>query len=67
MKDGWHKLLGYEVYVEDGKILHGVLGAGNSRRTAYPYRWTKDCWALETGITVSAFRAGVNRGTIKMK
>lgn len=67
MKDGWHIAAGYEVYVEDGKILRGVLGKGNSRRTAYPYRSGENCWTECIGITVDAFRAGARRGTVKLR
>lgn len=58
MKDGWHTVKGYEVYVEDGKILRGVKNDTNgSRVPAYPYKWesTNNAWCKGTP-TVSAFR-----------
>ena len=78
IKDGWHIIAGYDVYVEGGKILRGVLGFVCAR----PYRkeygtqyddsmrkvrvWTGG-WNECAGISVSAFRAGVKRGTITLQ
>lgn len=70
MKDGWHVIAGYNVYVEDDKITHGTLGEGTSNyRTAWPYRWDNkyNAWNNCTRLTVAAFRAGVKRGTITLK
>lgn len=71
MKDGWHVIAGYNVYVEGDKITHGTLGEGTSNyRTAWPYRWIggpTNAWSNCAGLTVSAFRAGVKRGTIRLK
>ena len=67
IKDGWHIIQGYKVYVEDGKILRGILGEGNAQRTAYPYRKNpRGGWDSESGLTVAAFKAGISRGTITM-
>ena len=41
MKDGWHNILGYNVYIENNKVLRGTLGEGSTYRTAYPYKWDK--------------------------
>ena len=67
MKDGWHKVYGEDVYIEDGKVLRGTTGHGFTYRTTYPYRWTGDGYTVDTGITVDALRAGMRRGTIAMK
>lgn len=70
MKDGWHNIAGYNVFVEGDKITHGTLGEGTRNyRTAWPYRWDNkyNAWNNCTGLTVAAFRAGVKRGTIKLK
>ena len=64
MKDGWHIAAGYRVYVEDGKVLRGILGEGDFQRSAYPYRWDGNVWTECTGITIHAFRAGVKRETM---
>jgi len=65
IRDGWHEIAGYRVYVESGRIKHGITQDG--QRTTWPYRKSKDGgWDNEAGLTVDAFRAGVNRGTIIM-
>lgn len=76
--DGWHAICGYNVYVEDGRVMRGVSG-GQNPTTTYPYRthyeWHDDIggkkrvangWDNCSGITVDAFRAGVRRGTVNM-
>ena len=67
MKDGWHTIAGYKVYVEDGKIKRGITDDGE--KPIYVYRWNKklECWTAEGDITQAAFQAGVRRETITMK
>ena len=70
MKNGWHIVSGYHVYVEDGFIIRGIVDKGTSHeRPAYVYRWTPrwKLWNRSIIITVNAFRSGVRRGTIMMK
>jgi len=67
MKNGWHIIGGSKVYVEDGRITHGVAGEGYTLKTTYPYRKCKDGWDREYDLTVEAFRAGARRGTICMR
>ena len=39
MKDGWHILKGYEVYVENNMVMRGIKEDHNGERvTAYPNR-----------------------------
>lgn len=64
MKDGWHYIAGYYVYVEDGKILRGL--SHDHQKTTYVYRHIKNGWICENGITIAAFQTGVRRGTIAM-
>lgn len=65
MKDGWHKICDYDVYIENDRVLRGTKA--NGTLPAYVYRacrtggWDNDC-----GLTVNAFKAGVRRGTIRM-
>lgn len=67
ISDGWHMAAGYKVYVEDGKILRGILGDGCNQRTAYPYRESKYGGYTECiGITVAAFCSAARRGTAIM-
>lgn len=65
MKDGWHVINGYNVYVEDGFIIRGV--SHDQSKAVYVYRALKTGgYGKETKITPAAFRAGVKRGTIDM-
>lgn len=66
---GWHIVAGYKVYVEDGKIVRGIVNPGWNERTGYVYRASRTlkCWVKESGVTVAAFRAGVRRGTITLR
>lgn len=67
MKDGWHVVSGYNVYVENGKVLRGTLGEGITLRPAYIYRASRyGGWDKEEAVTVGAFRSAVNRGTMKL-
>ena len=68
-KDGWHKVAGYDVYIENGLIVRVTIGTGYDYRTAYPYIAAKDGgWdnASRT-LTLAAFRARVRRGTATMR
>lgn len=68
MKDGWHNILGYDVYIKNNKVLRGTLGEGSTYRTAYPYKWDKThrCWIKNTGVSINSFRNGVKRESIVM-
>ena len=66
IKDGWHCIAGYNVYVEDGVILRGLTA--DNQRPIYTYRYIRKVgWTIESGLTPDAFRAGVKRGTIMMR
>ena len=71
IKDGWHVVYDENVYVEDGKITHGVKkDENNSEVTSYPYEYNEDygCWGNVSGKgTLSAYRAGRKKGTKCMK
>lgn len=66
--DGWHKIQGYDVYVEDDKVKIGTTGYGFDYKPIYSYRWNKklNCWIKCFDLSVAAFSAGVRRGTIEM-
>ena len=69
MKDGWHKICGYDIYIEDNKVIRGSLGSGLNYRPAYPFKHYKGCsgWHNVAGeLTVSAFRYGIKRGSVMM-
>ena len=49
IKDGWHKVYGEDVYVENGKVVRGVTKDVNgSEKTCYPYKYSKD---HDSGLT----------------
>ena len=64
VKDGWHTISGYDVYVEDGNVIWGF--SSDNQRAIFPYRAVKDDWISASGLTVDAFRAGIRRETIIM-
>lgn len=68
ISDGWHKIYGYDVYVEDGCVVRGVTDDWKQGlRTTWVYRASKyGGWDSAGKVTVDAFRAGVRRGTITM-
>ena len=70
-KDGWHIVYGQKVYVENGKVVRGVIkGADGSEVTCYPYEYNKDldCWVNVFGeVTLTTYRAGYKRGTKCMR
>lgn len=64
--DGWHTIIGYKVYIENGMIVRGL--SDDSQRPIYVYRKSRfGGYDKEDRITPDAFRAGVNRGTIIME
>ena len=71
VKDGWHKVYGEGVYVENGKVVRGVTkDANGSEKTCYPYKYSKDhdCWINISGeVTLSSYRAGYKKGITRMK
>lgn len=71
MKSGWHTVKGYEVYVEDDKVMRGIGKDHNSQEvTVYPYSYLKEYnsyTSLSGELTLSAFRSRLNRGTVIMK
>ena len=44
--DGWHERCGLSFYVENGRLIRGVMDG----RTMYPYRITKDGMDNVSGI-----------------
>ena len=61
INDGWHKVYGFDVYVENG-IVNRAISNGV---TAYPYRASKyGGWDIDTYMTLDALRAGLSRGTM---
>lgn len=58
---GWHKVNGFDVYVEDGEVKRAIRDGV----TAYPYRKSKyGGWDIDTHLTLDALRAGLARETI---
>jgi hypothetical protein len=55
VKDGWHKIKGMDIYVENGKVTHGTKQ--NGQLTAWPYEYDKDlrCYRNISGISFQCF------------
>lgn len=69
VKDGWHTICGYSVWVEDGKVRRGVSGEGCNMHPIYPYRWAgkpHNCFVSDPNMSADAFRNAVRRGTAQM-
>lgn len=79
IRDGWHMICGYHVYIEKGCVIRGMTDGWQSK-TTYPYRthyeWRDSIGGKRriesgldncSGISVAAFQAGVRRGTICMQ
>lgn len=65
VKDGWHKIAGYDVYVENGYIKRGTKD--NGQLPAWPYRSGKDGgWDLDRYMTPDNFRRKVKNGSATM-
>lgn len=63
VKDGWHECHGYDLWVEDGKVIRA---AGLERNI---YQWCKPyhCWINVTGRrSYSAVREGLRTGRYKI-
>lgn len=62
-KDGWHKVCGYSVYVENDRIMRGVKRDDNGGLvSAYPYHRDKrnGGWNECVGVKVDTFRCSYN-------
>lgn len=65
VKDGWHKIAGYDVYVENGNVKRGVTADG--QKATYPYRAGKyGGWDNDVYMSVDNFRRKANNGTAAM-
>ena len=65
VKDGWHTVKGYEVYVEGGKVTRAVSDTGQGRVAVYTYRITKEGTYIRCNVSLPALRAGLSRGSIR--
>lgn len=66
VKDGWHKIAGFDVYTENGYIKRGTKN--NGQLPTYPYRSSRDgCWDLDQYMTPDTFRRKVKNGSAIMK
>ena len=63
VKDGWHKVYGIDVYVEDGMVKRAI----SNGHTVYPYRkCAYGGWDIDTYMSLDALRAGLSRGTVSL-
>jgi hypothetical protein len=63
--EGWFKVYGYMVLVEDGIVICGY-SLGSAPYTLYPYKATAAGWEL-ADMSLTTFRARVKRGEACMK
>lgn len=63
--EGWFKVYGYMVLVEDGVVICGY-NLENESFTLYPYKATVTGWEL-ADMSLAAFRARVKRGEACMR
>ena len=65
--NGWHKIAGYNVYIEDNRIVRGVTS--DWQLPLCPYTASKyGGWDnASRDLTPDAFRARVRRGTAIMR
>ena len=67
VKDGWHKVLGHDVYVENGGVTHGKRVTEDGQTLAiYPYRREDiggdQAFWLTTGVSLSTLCRGLQTG-----
>lgn len=63
MKDGWNEFEGYDIYVEDGKVLRGTKKEGLGEVTVYPYKTCKSGgWDNASGVSLKTFKRGFKDG-----
>lgn len=72
VKDGWHTVGRYDVWVENGRVQRAVKKTfgDDGSGTLYPYRWMGHPYnglVNTTGITLSALRSGLRHGTIVLR
>lgn len=58
-KDGWHKVAGFDVYVENGRILRGIKYDAGQPLTAYCYHSSKHGGLDHYNPTPDRFRRDV--------
>lgn len=65
VKDGWHKVYGYDVWVEDGWAVRGLGSDG--RRPLDIYTVSKNTgYDFCDGVKLDALRRGIRRGTMEL-
>lgn len=65
VKDGWHRIAGYDVYIENGYIKRGKTDDG--QRPLWPYRAGKyGGWDLDQYMTPDNFRRKHREGSAAM-
>lgn len=66
VKDGWHKVYGYSVWVEDGWAVRGLSSDG--QRPLYIYVVSKDGgYDLRYSVKLDALRQAMARGTMVLR
>ena len=66
VKDGWYKVYGYDVWVEDGWAVRGLSNDGS--RPLYIYTVDRSGELdRRDGVRLDALRKGVARGTMVLR
>ena len=61
--NGWKYICGWQVLVEDGKVVRGISLGGT---TVYPYRKIGTGWSKMPPVPVSTFRNGMKKHYISL-
>lgn len=59
----WKKILGYNVFIENGMILRALKDDGQTAASVYRWDQTLKYWTDIYPCSIPAFRAGIRRGT----
>jgi hypothetical protein len=65
IRDGWHIVNGWNVYVEDGYVVRGVSSDG--KRPLYLYEAAHGGLDRVYHVPFAGFRGRMNRGTIVLQ
>lgn len=59
----WKNILGYDVFVEEGKIIRAMKNRCTLPASVYKWYPKLNCWVNICPCSVAAFRSGIRRGS----
>lgn len=66
LKDGWRRIAGYTVFVENGYVIRGVRKRGIRSSPCYPYEpYRLGGWTSAQPLA-KTFKSRIKNGTIRM-